>query len=518
MPKLTIDARTIEVPAGITILDAAKMVGVDIPTMCFLEGHSAETSCMLCVVKVNGSSRLVPACATRAEEGMVVESSSEEVTDARRTALELLLGDHVGDCVGPCRSVCPAHMDIPTMVRHISEGRFRDALITVKRHIALPAALGRVCPELCEKGCRRATQDAAVSICQLKRFVADSDLASLQPYVPERRLQTGKKVAIVGAGPAGLAAAYYLLQEGHQCVVFDSQPKPGGMLRYGPPSERLPHEVLDAEVSIIRQLGADFRQSAAIESPDDIGGEFDAVLLAVGRVEADFAARWELQMTAHGLSVDRTTTMTSVLGVFAAGSAITPTKLAVRAVADGRSAALAISQYLVGKLVEATNDHYSVHMGRLVEDEISILMDGVSESARVEASESGFREDEAKRESARCLHCECGKLDGCKLRDYGMEYKANPLKFRGKRRQMTRTTDHPFVVYELGKCISCGLCVRLAEQAGEPLGLTFIGRGFNVRPGVPFGEPFSKALCRVAGKCAEACPTGALVITKKGLL
>jgi NADPH-dependent glutamate synthase beta subunit-like oxidoreductase/ferredoxin len=514
MPKLTIDGRTIEVPAGMTILDAAKMVGVDIPTMCFLEGHPAETSCMICVVKVNGSARLVPACATRAQDGMVVESSSQEVTDARRTALELLLGDHVGDCVGPCRSTCPAHMDIPAMIRRISQGRFRDALVTVKRHIALPASLGRVCPEVCEKGCRRAVHDSAVSICLLKRFVADTDLASLHPYVPEKRSPTGKKVAIVGAGPAGLAAAYYLLQDGHECVVFDAQPLPGGMLRYGPASERLPHEVLDAEVSIIRQLGADFRQSATIESPEDIRAEFDAVLLAVGRLEGDFAVRWGLRTTAHGLNVDRTTMLTSVPGVFAAGSAITPSKLAVRAVGDGRSAALAISRYLAGKPLEAAHDHYSVHIGRLVEDEISVFMAGASESGRVEAPKLGFSEDDAKREAARCMHCECGKLGGCKLRNYGMEYKANPSKFKGKRGQVTRATDHPFVIYEPGKCISCGLCVSLAEQAGEPLGLAFIGRGFNVRPGIPFDEPFSKALCKVAEQCAEACPTGALVIRK----
>src|SRR3972149_4789103 len=110
-------------------------MGVDIPTMCYLDGRRAEASCMVCIVKVNGSPRMVPACATRAEEGIVVQNRTEEVLAARRTALELLFGDHLGDCVGPCQSGCPAHMDIPTMIRQIAERRYRDAIVTVKPHI-----------------------------------------------------------------------------------------------------------------------------------------------------------------------------------------------------------------------------------------------------------------------------------------------------------------------------------------------------------------------------------------------
>src|SRR5512146_974084 len=108
MPRLTIDNKPVEAPAGATILDAARAVGIDIPTLCFHSSCSPSTSCLCCVVKVNGGGRLLPSCATKAAEGMVVESETAEVRDARRMALELLLADHAGDCFAPCTNICPA--------------------------------------------------------------------------------------------------------------------------------------------------------------------------------------------------------------------------------------------------------------------------------------------------------------------------------------------------------------------------------------------------------------------------
>ncbi len=122
MPKITIDNREVEVEAGTTVLDAAQKLGISIPTLCYLRGHEATTSCMVCVVKLAGANGLVPACGTVVRDGMRVESDSEEVREARKAALELLLSDHVGDCVGPCQMGCPAHMNIPQMIRQIAAG------------------------------------------------------------------------------------------------------------------------------------------------------------------------------------------------------------------------------------------------------------------------------------------------------------------------------------------------------------------------------------------------------------
>ena len=173
MPSLTIDGRRAEVPPGSTILQAARAVGIEIPTLCFREGLDPATSCMVCVVKVRNPDRIVPACAAAAEDGLVVESETEEIREARRTALELLLGDHLGDCVAPCEAACPASLRIPRMLRRIRAARFDEAAAIAREDLVLPATLGRICPAPCEKGCRRGAIDAGVAIPLLHRFLGD---------------------------------------------------------------------------------------------------------------------------------------------------------------------------------------------------------------------------------------------------------------------------------------------------------------------------------------------------------
>ena len=124
---ITIDGRSISVPAGTTILGAARKLGLNIPTLCYVEGFEHSASCFLCAVKIDGRPNLWPSCATPVAEGMVVVSDSEEVRSARKTSLELLLSDHAGDCVGPCKTGCPARLDIPNFIERISAGDTRQA-------------------------------------------------------------------------------------------------------------------------------------------------------------------------------------------------------------------------------------------------------------------------------------------------------------------------------------------------------------------------------------------------------
>jgi ferredoxin len=184
MLKLKIDNKEITVKEGTTVLHAAESAGIEIPSMCFMEGYSNHPSCMVCLVKDNNSGQLYPSCATRVVEGMEIISNDEEVHEARREALELLLSDHVGDCEAPCRYGCPAFMNIPLMNRLIGNGRFEEAIKVVKDHIALPLVLGYICPAPCEKVCRRKPIDDTVSICQLKKYVAAVDLEKEKPYYP----------------------------------------------------------------------------------------------------------------------------------------------------------------------------------------------------------------------------------------------------------------------------------------------------------------------------------------------
>ena len=127
MIKIWIDQTEIEVPEGTSILLAAKMAGVNIPSMCFEDGHKNHPSCMVCLVKDNGTGKLLPSCAHPAMDGMEILSDIDEVRDARQQALELLLSDHVGDCEAPCRRACPAFMNIPLMNRLIAEADRRSA-------------------------------------------------------------------------------------------------------------------------------------------------------------------------------------------------------------------------------------------------------------------------------------------------------------------------------------------------------------------------------------------------------
>lgn len=283
--KFTIDGRAVEVATGQTILDGARKLGIPIPTLCHVADFPPAASCFVCAVKIDGRPNLWPSCAMAATEGMVVINDSPEVRDARKTALELLLSDHTGDCIGPCRTGCPARLDIPNFISRIAAGDHRRATEVVTDDLTLPASLGRVCPRLCEQRCRRCDVESSLSIRNLHRFTADHQRDAGLMHVPKKSPASGKCVAIVGTGPAGLAAAYHLLRHGHGAVLFDAHPLAGGMLRYGIPEFRLPRTVLDAEINVIKTLGGQFHMRQRLGRDfqlEDLRRDYDAVFLALG--------------------------------------------------------------------------------------------------------------------------------------------------------------------------------------------------------------------------------------------
>jgi predicted molibdopterin-dependent oxidoreductase YjgC len=354
MPEISINNTKITVQENSTILDAAEKLGISIPTMCHLKGSPAFTSCMICVVKHEKTGALIPACSALVEDGMIITTDTDETRDARRTALELLFSEHLGDCEGPCHRVCPAHINIPQLIRHVAN-RDIAAASGLLREAHVSGNPCEHCTQQCEKACRRSQHDGAVSIRHLIEFVHASEPASSK---------------------------------------------------------------VNAESS-----------------------------------ETDKAKR------------------------------------------------------------------FNCSMGRLLDGEMDTFLTNASSSPRIEPANgatASFTIEEAANESLRCLRCDCRKAESCKLRDYADTYQVQQRRYKPTARAaFKQVRQHTDIVYEPGKCIKCGLCVKITEKHCEPFGLTFIGRGLDLQIEAPFNESLDKALTTAANDCVDACPTAALAHTDK---
>ncbi len=284
--NITLNQKKLSVNPDQTILEVARAEGIEIPTLCYDERMKPFASCFICVVEVEGARTLIPACSTKITPNMVVSTNSEQVTKTRKMAVDLMLSDHAGDCTAPCIQTCPAHIDIQGYIAHIANGDYTSAIKLIKEKNPLPVICGRICPHPCEDECRRNLVDGdAVAIDPLKRFAAEMDLEQ-GPYLPKCDKDSGKKISIAGGGPAGLTAAYYLRQYGHEVHIYEALPQLGGMTRYGIPKFRLPWDKLDAEIKAITDLGVHvhYNKKMGVDfSIDDLKNDgADAVLIAVG--------------------------------------------------------------------------------------------------------------------------------------------------------------------------------------------------------------------------------------------
>ncbi len=673
--NFTLNGKAATAKAGTTILDAAEEAGYFIPTFCHHKELKPFASCFVCAVEVEGRRSLVPSCSTEVLEGMVVNTENERTKSARKTCLDLLLSDHVGDCLGPCMTSCPAGIDIPGFVNHIAEGRDREAFDLIANNMPLAGCLGRVCTRPCETGCRRQLVEEPVAICQLKRFPSDQAIKQGWEILPSKNPPIGKNVAIVGAGPAGLSATYYLQMFGADCTVFDAHEAPGGMIRYGIPSYRLPRNIIDGEVAVIEKLGAVFKYSTKLGvdvSLEELKAEFNAVFLALGAQSAsgmrtpgddlpgvksgiEFlgavsrdetlpigktvvvvgggntaidAARTALRLGAESVSIlyrrereqmpawaeeidaaleegvkletlvapvkiepvgdglkltcirmelgepdasgrcrpvpvegsdfsievdeiiaaigqnvdssmvaeldttswgsinaDEQTGQTSIPGVFAGGDCVTGADIAVNAVAAGRRAAFAIRQYLLGEEMVGDPKGYNHSMGELdqipaavtqpFEKERRIPMphlEAKNRATNFEEVETGFTEEMARAEAARCMECGCRDAHECSLRDFATRFGAKPDRFAGNKREYRRDDSHAVLVYEEHKCIQCGSCVRACDELLNSSCMGFAGRGFEARVKPALDRKLALINSGELPKLVEFCPVGALTL------
>ena len=173
--EFTIDGKTLTADTGETILQVASRNGIVIPTLCHSKKITKTTSCFVCIVKDAKTGKFLPSCAAMPGPGQTLESQTAEVLEMRRSALNLLLSEHTGDCEAPCTVSCPAHALVEEYVREGRKGDFLESLKIIKERIPLPMSIGRVCPRFCEKDCRRNVQDLPVGINEFKRLAADLD-------------------------------------------------------------------------------------------------------------------------------------------------------------------------------------------------------------------------------------------------------------------------------------------------------------------------------------------------------
>ena len=672
--KLIINGKECVGQKGQTILQIAEANGIFIPTLCHLAKVKNYGACGVCVVEGEKLPKLMRACSTVAADGWVINTESKRVVQARKVALELLMSDHDGDCKGPCHLGCPAHTDVQGYVKQIALGNDREAVRIIKDKIPLPASVGRVCPHPCENDCRRALVEQPLSIAYLKAFAADNDMKSENPFTPAVAASTGKRVAIVGGGPAGLTAAYQLAVKGHGVTVFDMMPEMGGMLRYGIPEYRLPKAVLAAEVASIAKLGVEMKNNVKVGTDitlESLKAEFDAVLVAVGawkstgvgcegdkldgvlggidvlrevnlggrpnlgknvavvgggnvamdacrtsvrlgaenvyviyrRTRAEAPAedleieealeegvnfKWltnpaeiigengkvtqiklqvmelgepdasgrrspvpvegkfeildvdtvisaigqrcnlagfeALELTRKGTIVaDERSGATNIPGVFAVGDATNRgPSIAVRAIGEANEAAEAIDAYLSGAEWKAPNPYYAkrkvtsedfADRQKLARAEMS-CKDPAVRRGNFDAVINGFTDEQARAEAKRCLECGCHDFSECKLVHHTNLYEVNPGRFEGQKRMTTAETNMVCIERNQGKCILCGLCVRVCEEdVGKGI-LGLVGRGFTTVVKPEFRDPATIADCANCHKCVDACPTGALKFLK----
>ncbi|URN85524.1 molybdopterin-dependent oxidoreductase [Acetobacterium wieringae] len=680
--KLNIDGKEVTGIPGQTILDVARENAIDIPTLCYDDRLEIYGSCGLCVVEVQEIPKILKACATEISDNMVVSTRTPRVIESRKTNLELLLSKHIGDCVAPCKRACPGTTDCQGYVGLIANGEFEEALKLIKEQLPLPGAIGRVCPHPCEDACRRGEVDQPIAIAWLKRFAADFDMTH-NMFMPEIKNATGKSIGIIGGGPGGLTAAYYLIQSGHAVTIYDAMPKMGGMLRYGIPKYRLPKGVVDEEVGLIEDMGVVFKNNTRIgvDLPfETIRNTHDAVYVALGawtssglrcdgidakgviggiellqqvannepitlgekiaivgggntamdacrtairlgakevyniyrRTKAEMPAeeieiseaeeegvifknltnpievikgddgqivKIRLQKMALGepdasgrrspvpiegeeeildidtlilaigqginpdgigtakteensddnrlaltkwntVLADEQTFRTNLDGVFAGGDCINSgASIVIKAVGDAKKAVPFIEGYLNGESI-AYHEPYYVIREAVDQDYLESIkknkrpaMTHLTPDARndnfLEVVE-GYNPLQAVEEGKRCLECGCQDYFECKLVSYANAYEVKPERFKGKNPEAKIQDDHPFVIRDNSKCITCGLCVRVCDEivGAEALGL--VDRGFETIVEPALRQPLKDTGCVSCGMCISVCPTGAL--------
>jgi len=389
----------------------------------------------------------------------------------------------------PCRRACPAGVDVPRYVRLIGKGRFDEALAVVREKIPFPSVCGHICFRPCEAACRLKDLGGAIPIRDLKRFVSERD-TGLWREKTRIAPNTGKKVAVIGAGPAGLTAAYYLVKQGHSVTLFESSPELGGKMRSAVSEYGLPGEVLDAEIKEIIGIGIEIKTNRAVRSPDDLLRKgFSAVFVAIGAdrsLKIGKHGASEIDSTlglslgkGGGIKADRKTLATGKRGVYAGGDAVrgpSGPPFVIKAIASGRKAAVQIDLYLGGNgiineaLTPREQDVEANYPWVSIGERASIPSH-ISEDSGNEVAEHtpAFIKEIAVRQAKRCLMCDlpikvdAAKCCGCLICEMRCSLIHKNAFFPAEAYIRIQRVGRQETEYELSftsECDSCGICAR----------------------------------------------------------
>ncbi len=288
--EIEINGKKYTCETGDSVLDACRKNGFFIPTLCEIEEIDVPFGgCRVCLVEVTGprGTIITTSCDTPVSPDMVIRTETPEINEGRKASIELLLSEHTGDCVAPCSRECPASLDVQGYLAHIANGNPREAVKLIKERTPLAISLGRACFAPCEEECRRNLVEDPIAIRQEKQYAAEVDIDD--PWTPDIPEETGKSVGIVGGGPAGLTAAYFLRLKGHNVTIYDMMPELGGMMRYGIPNYRLPKDLLDKEIEWMIGLGIDVETDTKLGSGisiEELRKQHDAVFVTIGAWES----------------------------------------------------------------------------------------------------------------------------------------------------------------------------------------------------------------------------------------
>jgi heterodisulfide reductase subunit A-like polyferredoxin len=345
--------------------------------------------------------------------------------------------------IPPCTATCPLHCNAQGYVALISQGKFKEALELVREKLPFPGILAYACSHPCEKECKRIEEDQPIPICQLKRFLVDhvkEPEFEFKPVVGNARLPDGQadlrslRVAVIGAGPSGLVAAYDLRKMGYSVTLFESRDELGGLLTHGFPSYRLPRQVVEKDLSIINKIGIEIRLNTEVGkdiSPETLLQSYDAIFIGVGMAGTQSMSHLfkGLERTRNGsIRVNPISLGTNLKGVFAGGDCVTGPGTIIESMAHGRKAAISIDRYLRGEDLMTARESE----GRQTSPFQTTLPDSKREEREVlpdmvKALGPGLTLEQAIEEAKRCLNCggcsdcgECARYCQPKAVEYGM--------------------------------------------------------------------------------------------------